>query len=95
MIRALCYLYHNIEITELPVMRPTKYMYEYYSNLHPELKEDWEKYAEVAREIYCYFGKLEKSEKTLRDSKEYAEIVNGQKKKDSLKSTHESDKSKY
>jgi len=95
LIRSMCYLYHNVEIIELPIMRPTKYMYEYYSQLHPELKEDWEKYAEVAREIYSNFGKLEKSEKTLRDSKEYADLVTGPKKKNSLMSTHEYDKSTY
>ena len=92
LIRTLCYLYHDVEIIELPVIAPTKYMYEYYSELHPELREDWEKYAEVTREIYCSVGKFEKSEKTFRDSKEYSGIVEGQKEKANLIKDSESDK---
>lgn len=83
-IRTLCYLYHDVEVTELPIMAPTKYMYEYYSKIHPEIKDEWEIYAEVVRELYCKIGNFEKSEKTLRNSKEYADIINGKKKKNSL-----------
>jgi hypothetical protein len=93
-VRTLCYLYHDVEIMELPVMSPTKHMYEYYSKLHPDITENWEIFAEVARELYCNIGKFEKSEKTLRDSKEYSDLIHGRKKKNALlKTTPESDKS--
>ncbi len=86
-VRTLCYLYHNVEILELPVMAPTKHMYEYYSKLHPELKEEWEIFAEVARELYCNIGNFEKSEKSFKDSKDYSDIIHGRKKKNTLLKT--------
>jgi hypothetical protein len=93
LIRTLCHLYHDVEILELPIMAPTPFMYENYSKMHPEIKENWEIFAEVAREIYCNVGNFEKSDKTLRDSKEYSDTIHKRKKKDTLLITLENDKS--
>ena len=79
-VRTLCFLYHDVEMTELPVIAPTKHMFDYYSKLHPELKEEWEIYSEVAREIYVSLGNFVKTEKTLRDTIEYGNICRGDKK---------------
>ncbi len=84
-------MWNNVEITELPVMTPNEHMFNYYRQKHPELKEDWEIYAEVAREIMCEYSEMEKSENSLRDSFEYSGLVLGRKKseKHTTKGTEE------
>jgi len=85
LIRTLCYLYHNIRVIELPIITPNDHLYEYYSKTHPEIKEQWEVFAEVTREIMCEVGNMEKSDMGLRDSIDYSNIVLGveeKKKKD-------------
>ena len=77
-VRTLCYLYHDVEMTELPVIAPTKHMYDYYSKLHPELKDEWEIYSEVAREIYVSCGNYIKTEQTFKDTVEYGNICRGE-----------------
>jgi 1-acyl-sn-glycerol-3-phosphate acyltransferase len=81
-IYTLCFLWNTIEVTELPVMTPNEHMFNYYRQKHPELKEDWEVFAEVAREIMCESSHMEKSENTFRDSVDYANTVLGKKKKE-------------
>ena len=76
-IHSLCYLWHVIEVTELPVMIPNEHMFAYYSNKNPAITEKWEIFAEVARDIICECSHMEKSEMTFRDSCNYANIVNG------------------
>jgi len=76
LLRTLCYLYHNVTITELPIMVPTDYMYENYSKSHPEVKDKWEIFSIVAREIVARSGNLIKSELTLRESIVYENILN-------------------
>ena len=66
--RSLAYFYHKIYLCELPVIKPTDYMWEHYSNLG---KEKWEVFAEVTRKIMCEVGKLEPSNKTFRDNKKF------------------------
>lgn len=74
LIRFFGYLYHNISLTELPIIRPTEYMFEKWKNLG---SEKWEIYAEVVRNIYCEIGGLEKSDMTLRDSYTYDNVLQG------------------
>jgi lysophosphatidylcholine acyltransferase/lyso-PAF acetyltransferase len=81
-LKTLCYLYNNIEITELPVMKPNDFMFENYSKSHPEITEKWEIYAEVAREIMCKASGMSKTDMTFRESIEYSNLVKGIKKKD-------------
>lgn len=64
-------------------------MFENYSKTHPEIKEKWEIYAEVAREVICECGNLEKSTATYRDNKEYNEILMGVKKQNNKESKDE------
>ena len=49
---------------DLPVIKPTKYMFEHYANLG---KEKWEIFAEVTRKIYCEIGGFEESNYGFRD----------------------------
>jgi 1-acyl-sn-glycerol-3-phosphate acyltransferase len=72
-IRTLCYVYHNITVIELPVIKPNNFMYENYPN--KKITEKWEIYAEVARDILCEVGNFGKSESTLRDNRVYYDIV--------------------
>ena len=66
--RGLTKIFTVIEYFELPIMRPTDFMFEKYKSYG---KEKWEIYAEVAREIYCKIGGFKKSDRTLRDSSRY------------------------
>jgi hypothetical protein len=75
LILSLCFVYHNITFYELPVIKPTKYMFEKYAYLGTE---KWEIYAEVVREIMCEVGKFDKSNKTFRDTLEYVSVIKDQ-----------------
>lgn len=73
--RGLTQLYTIIEYNELPIMKPTEYMFQHYEHFS-EKKEKWEIFAEVARKIYCKVGGFQKSDKTLRDSTRYTNSMN-------------------
>jgi lysophosphatidylcholine acyltransferase/lyso-PAF acetyltransferase len=66
--RSLCYFGCNMNLCELPVIKPTEYMFEHYSDLG---NEKWEIFAEVTRNIMCEISGLKKSNRTFRDSKYY------------------------
>ena len=66
--RTLTELYVQTEFIELPIMTPNDYMKNHFSSFG---KEDWEIYAEVAREIMCELGGFKKSNKHYRDSARY------------------------
>ena len=66
--RSLCYFGCKINLCELPVIKPTEYMFEKYSHLG---EEKWEVFAEVTRKIMCEIGGLTPSDKTFRDNKRY------------------------
>ena len=66
--RSLAYFRVNIYLCQLPVIKPTEYMWEHYAELG---KEKWEIYAEVTRKIMCEIGGLKPSSKTYRDIKRY------------------------
>ena len=57
---------------DLPAIRPTKYMFEHYSNLG---KEKWEIFSEVTRKIYCEIGGFEESNYRFRDVDLYERSV--------------------
>lgn len=67
-LRSLCYLYHDIYYIDLPIIRPTPYMYKHYADLG---NEKWEVFAEVVRNMYCEIGGFKPSNKGLSDSKRY------------------------
>lgn len=66
--RSLCYFGCKMNLYDLPVIKPTNYMWENYSDLG---KEKWEIFAEVTRKIMCEISGLKPSNKTFRDSKYY------------------------
>jgi len=71
----MCYLYHNVTVIDLPVMFPNDFMFENYSKNHPEIKDKWEIFSGVARDIIAHSGNLIKSELTYRDSKTYYDLL--------------------
>jgi hypothetical protein len=73
-IMALCFLWHDLTVTKLPVIKPTSYMFEKYKDLGTE---KWEIYAEVVREMWCEIGGFEKSNKTFRDTLDYVSTIFG------------------
>ena len=70
--RFLARPFTKVEYIELPIMKPTSFMYEKYSYMG---NEKWEIFAEVAREIYCEVGGFEKTNMTLRDSCRYSKCL--------------------
>ena len=67
-IKNFCHFIETLYIIEMPIIRPTEFMFEKYKNLG---KEKWEIYAEVVRKIYSEIGGLEESSFGLRDEKKY------------------------
>jgi hypothetical protein len=77
-IRTLCYLYHNVGVTELPVIVPNDYLFDTWKGINGA-NEKWEIYAEAVRNIYVEAGGLIPSDKTYRDSVDYDRLVLGSK----------------
>lgn len=71
---AICYVYHDIEVIELPIIKPTEYMYTKYSHYG---KTQADIYSEVVRSIYSELGDLEKSDKQFRDTLTYMSVLYG------------------
>ena len=67
-IKNFCHSIESLYMIEMPVIKPTPYMYENYKHLG---KEKWEIYAEVVRKIYSELGGLKESTFGLRDEKKY------------------------
>ena len=67
-IKNFCHSIETLYIIEMPIIRPTEFMFKNYSHLG---KEKWEVFAEVTRKIYSEIGELEESSFGLRDEKKY------------------------
>ena len=67
-IKNFCHSIETLYIIEMPIIRPTEFMFKNYSHLD---KEKWEVFAEVTRKIYSEIGNLEESSFGLRDEKKY------------------------
>ena len=67
-IKNFCHSIETLYIIELPVVKPTEYMYKTYGHLG---KEKWEVFAEVVRKIYAELGHLEESDFGFRDEQKY------------------------
>ena len=67
-IKNFCHSIEKLYFIEMPIIRPTKFMFERYGHLG---NEKWEIYAEVVRKIYSEIGHLEESTFGLRDEKKY------------------------
>ena len=65
-------MFTYVEYIELPIIKPTDFMYDKYKKFG---KEKWQIFAEVVREIYCEIGGFKKSDMSLKDSKNYTEIM--------------------
>ena len=71
-LKIMTYPWIEMGYYDLPVIRPTKYMFENYSNLG---NEQWEIFAEVTRKIYCEIGGFEESNYGFRDVDLYERSV--------------------
>jgi len=71
---SLCYIYHEVEFIEIPIISPTDYMFDNFSRLG---KSKWEIYSEVVRNIYCEVGNFEKSDSQFRDTLNYLTVLYG------------------
>ena len=68
----LCYLPQKLYYIDMPVIRPTEYMFANYSHLG---NEKWEIFAEVVRKIYCEVGGFKECDLGYRDSNNYYEAI--------------------
>lgn len=71
-LKYLCFLTENLYYVNMPVIRPTEFMFKNYSHLG---KEKWEIYAEVVRKIYCEVGGFKECNLGFRDSDIYYEAM--------------------
>ena len=67
-IKNFCHSFSTLYLIEMPIIKPTEYMFEKYQHLG---KEKWEIFAEVVRKIYSEIGNLKESTFGLRDEKKY------------------------
>lgn len=65
---SLCYLYHSIDVFELPVIAPTEYLYENYKDLG---KDRVEIYQEAVKAIISEVGRFKKSNLSYERKFEY------------------------
>ena len=73
--KLLSFYRNDIYYMDLPVIKPTEFMFENYKNYG---KEKWEIFAEVTRKIYCEIGGFTESDLGYRDSdKYYLSMVKG------------------
>ena len=67
-IKNFCHSIETLYLIDLPVIKPTEYMFKTYSHFG---EKKWEIYAEVVRKMYSELGHLEESNFGLRDEKKY------------------------
>jgi len=65
-------LFTIVEYIDLPIMKPTEYMY---NTVKDYGNEKWEIFSEVCRDIYCDVGGFKKTCMTLRDNCRYSKIM--------------------
>ena len=70
--RSFTCLKNKMYYCELPIIEPTKYMYEKYE---PFGKEKWEIYANVVKNMYAEIGKFKMSDLGHRDKDFYYEVL--------------------
>jgi 1-acyl-sn-glycerol-3-phosphate acyltransferase len=71
-IKNFCHSIESLYMIEMPVIKPTPYMYENYKHLG---KEKWEIYAEVTRKIYSEIGGLKEWNQGYRESHRYGQSL--------------------
>ena len=71
-LRSLCYFRHYMYYVDLPVIKPTEFMWENYKHFG---NEKWEIFAEVTRKIMCEISGLQESDKNFRDSQRYEKAL--------------------
>lgn len=77
MILACCYLWHNVTFLDLPVIKPTEYMYEKYKDLG---EEKWMIYMNVTKKLMAEYGELKECEATFKPEKlDYLSEIKGKK----------------
>ena len=67
-LKFFCYFSVNMYYIDMPVIKPTEFMYENYSHFG---KEKWEIYAEVTRKIFCEVGGFKECDQGYRESHKY------------------------
>ena len=70
--KIMAYSFSELFYIDMPVIRPTEYMFEHYSYLG---KEKWEIFAEVTRKIFCEIGGFEESNLGYRDDHIYSMAI--------------------
>ena len=76
MVLASCYLWNNVTFLDLPIIKPTDYMYEKYGKKD---EEHWMTYMNVTKSIMAECGGLKESEDSFEQKLDYLSIIKGKK----------------
>lgn len=68
---AYCFLYHTFTFYDLPVIKPTEFMFEKYRSAADKV----DAYVSAVKDIMSYVGELGKSDKSLNESNEYVKKI--------------------
>ena len=71
-LKFFCYFKADIYYINMPVIRPTDFMYKQYFYLG---KEKWEIYAEVTRKIFCEIGEFKECDQGYREAHKYGQSL--------------------
>ena len=76
MVLACCYFWNNDTFLDLPIIKPTDYMYEKYGKKD---EEHWMTYMKITKSIMAECGGLKESEDSFEQKLEYLSIIKGKK----------------
>ena len=70
-----CYFWHNVTFIDMPIIKPTQYMYDNYKK---EQEENWMTFMNVTRNIMAEVGKFKTCEATFKPEKlDYLSAIKG------------------
>ena len=76
MVLVSCYLWNNVTFLDLPIVKPTDYMYEHYGKKE---EEKWMTYMNVTKSIMAECSGLKESHESFEEKLEYLSIIKGKK----------------
>ena len=76
MVLVTCYLWNNVTFLDLPIVKPTEYMFQ---NYRKKDEEKWATYMNVTKSIMAECAGLKESHESFEEKLEYLSIIKGKK----------------
>ena len=76
MVLVTCYLWNNVTFLDLPIVKPTEYMFQNYGKKD---EEKWATYMNVTKSIMAECAGLKESHESFEEKLEYLSIIKGKK----------------